>query len=60
MVVALLAVWYIVANRHDWCVKETKKVTVKKRVSRKEIMSQTTSRAGQKDVHIGMYLAKRR
>ena len=37
VIVTVIAVWYICANRHEWCVKVTKKEVVKKRVRREAL-----------------------
>ena len=37
VIVTTVLVWYICANRHEWCVKVTKREMVKKRVRREEL-----------------------
>ena len=36
-IVTATVVWYICANRHEWCVKVKKRKMVRKRVRREEV-----------------------
>ena len=53
VIVTAIVVWYICANRHEWCVKVKKRKVVKKRVRREALMEVFQPPPHQQTIDIG-------